>query len=491
MSSKASTPRTPAPAKRPAPKSPTPARRRSKLGGAILGLSMLGAGGVIGFAGHQFVPLTIAKSAEQAAADAPASSASLMAKAIKAVERTMPDASVVGASAGPAQTTKVVVQIPGLSSMQSVYVLSDGKTVISGVVLDSMAISNAQASAGASPERNSGSADASANTNTNTNTNNGGKSATTTIQGFEVDAQGNPIGDPRPGLPEGVPATRNAPEQSVPVVPAPNTAAPSGESAASDAPTSTVSQEASDESASIPNAQPPGEQPSDKDQPQQDIPAPASSDAPGDEAKGIVIDGIDSLVGSEPFGNAVRAMLAADADIDQVRRAEGAEAQQQAYFDMVKSLPAITQGDGPRDLYVMFDPNCPVCHKYYREVAEDIESGRVTVHWIPTVVFPDQRSSLSVSAIMIAEAEADPEAGADMLNNVMTQRGYMDDLDGSDRVAGVTPYLESVIKNTAVMAMARPETPLIIFEDRNGNLAIESGLPTGGYITKIKVESSE
>ncbi|MFB2350891.1 hypothetical protein, partial [Priestia megaterium] len=55
--------------------------------------------------------------------------------AIRAVQNTLPSVAIIGQKAGPSGTTEVFIQVPGVLNMQSVYVLSDGKTVISGVVV--------------------------------------------------------------------------------------------------------------------------------------------------------------------------------------------------------------------------------------------------------------------------------------------------------------------------------------------------------------------
>lgn len=43
----------------------------------------------------------------------------------------------------------------------------------------------------------------------------------------------------------------------------------------------------------------------------------------------------------------------------------------------------ITEGTGPKTLYVFFDPNCPFCHKLFEELRPYVKKHEVTVHWIP------------------------------------------------------------------------------------------------------------
>ncbi|EAZ98170.1 hypothetical protein MELB17_09808 [Marinobacter sp. ELB17] len=190
------------------------------------------------------------------------------------------------------------------------------------------------------------------------------------------------------------------------------------------------------------------------------------------------------MVGGAVFGPTVKRVLDTDPDIDAVRNMESPRELQDAYYELVKGLPAIVQGSGPRHIYVMFDPNCPVCHTYYSQVSNDVASGRVTVHWLPAIIFADQRSSLTVSAALAASVNSD-DGGVGMLKRVMTEPGFINAIDQSDRVPALTPFMEPVLKNTAVMAMAKAETPLLIFQTSEGGLSISGGIPVGGYIGTI------
>lgn len=416
-------------------------KKRSKLGAAVLGISIFSAGAVIGFGGQYFAGGEIQK-VIPGLSSASATHAELMSRAVTAVGEVMPESTIVGVSAGPARTTQVLTQVLGKDIMQSVYVLPDGKTVLSGFVVDSVIDSTVAKSAS--------------------------EPSLTDESGSDVSvASSNDSGSLTQQIAEKVDPAGSAKTPELPEVPAPKMVDepdPQQEDASHET-----------EVASSPE--------------QSESESDASSSKPvtsGLAAAGIVVESIDSLLGAKPFGEAVRTMLRNDSDIDSIRQMSGAEDFQQSYYDLVKSLPSIVQGSGPRHLYVMFDPNCPVCNTYYKEVYPEIQRGKVTVHWIPTIIFPDQRTSLNSAAIMIAESEAGADRGSDMLHRVMTERGFIGQLSASDRAAGVTPYLESVVKNTAVMAMAKPETPLIIFKDRNDKLTIDSGIPVRGYLAGVK-----
>ena len=75
-----------------------------------------------------------------------------------------------------------------------------------------------------------------------------------------------------------------------------------------------------------------------------------------------------------------------------------------------------------------------------------------------------------------------------MLANTMQSQGYtqvLDDHYSDDKHADA---LEGVIRGSATMAMAKPETPLIVYETEDGSLSMRTGIPTPGYEMEVKVE---
>jgi hypothetical protein len=384
--------------------------------------------------------------------------------AVRAVSSTLPSVAILGESAGPGGTTVILVQSPGATSITPLYVLADNKTVISGSIVQPL--SSLGSGPGniikKDPEPES-------------------KAAPAQERSYEViaEAKANTQSEtPALSIPA-PPVDVTPPQQSSPSTSEPVATIPAPVSVAEiPAPPSVASQPPSQKTTNVPVA----------------LPAVANTVAnavpvslTGEDAP-LVFDSIDAMVGVDVFAPAVMYVLSNDADIDVVRNQEAPADVQATYYELVKSLPAIIQGTGPRHVYVMFDPNCPVCHTYYAQVQRDITSGRVTVHWLPAIIFSDERSSLTVSAALAASIGSE-DGGSGMLNRVMTEPGYIEAVDASDRVAALTPFMEPVLKNTAVMAMVKAETPLLIFETSEGGLSISGGIPEGGYINKIGAQT--
>lgn len=207
-----------------------------------------------------------------------------------------------------------------------------------------------------------------------------------------------------------------------------------------------------------------------------------------DSNEPILIESLSDVAESGAFSRLVGVALEQDPGIAEVRALAGSEEQSLAYLDMVRSLPALVQGSADRKVYVMFDPNCPFCHDYYEEVSLEAKAGQLEVHWIPAIVFPDRRSSLTASAALMAESINDGGEPLKLLDAIMTDKSMADTIDAAPGVDKLVPYLDMVVKNTAVMAMARAETPLIVFENTKGELTVSPGIPKPGYVSLVKRE---
>lgn len=383
---------------------------------------------------------------------------------VQAVMDKLPQVAIIGQKQGPAETTEVFIQVPGILNMQSVYVLSDNETVISGFII---------------PETLSGSG----------------------VPGGQIELPtGQPTVDPRaprahrqqimsmagrtstpnaqqaPATPQQPPAPKIAPE------PIPSGADTSGAAPVPvPMPAPKVPQKQSDQT---------HEQDSHIDLPG-DSTAPESVDST-DQHRQTNTDylKISDLFGRTKFRNALSSALSTRDELVSVKQVESDQGQQKAYLNLVRSLPSITQGSGPKQLYVLFDPNCPVCHAYYKDVAMAANAGRVTVNWIPTTIFPEQAGSITAGARLLDVLGSDGlKAASQTLNRMMTQPGYVAKMDQAFSDSPTTAkHLRQIVTNTGALVMARAETPLIVFESVDGELVVDSGIPQGGYLNTVKSE---
>lgn len=429
--------------------------------------------------------------------------------AAEAVVQRLPQVAVIGEKAGPAGTTEVFIQVPGVMNMQSVYVLSDGKTVISGFVLPDM-------ERGGVPGGQLTMPDGKPSVNASAPRQDLEQLLTLIRDNREVRDQVMAFAEASEGgagtagsdrseggmeLPSPVPAPAANEKSNTRTEPTVSGAAelPEPSSVASQDNAASESQEVAEESApsvpEIPAVSQPAVPPvvASRDSDGASVPSPQPREA--QEKTVDTEDGntgdltISDVAGAAAFGNHLKNMLINDAEIEAIRSITEPEEQQQAYLDYVKGRPAITQGSGPRHLYVLFDVNCPVCHKYYQQIKPKVDRGQLTVHWIPVVIFPDQRSSLTAGAQMLSLVEGGhQEQALQMLDNAMMSQGYAQVLDDHYSDEQHAHSLEGVIRGSATMAMAKPETPLIVFETEDGALSMRTGIPTPGYEMEVKVQ---
>jgi len=402
---------------------------------------------------------------------------------VQAVMGKLPQVAVIGQKPGPAGTTEIFIQVPGILNMQSVYVMSDNETVISGFVV---------------PETQTGSGVP------------GGQlelpSGQPTVDPRAPNANRNKILSMTGQKPNEQASSRTLPV-SVPVpVPAPNTE-PANRIASDQ--NNGRSQKASETEIPVP-------------QPRQSVPEPRVSQSsapvpvPGHESSVPQMDSpqplppatiasqpseawqssgdylkVASISGRANFKVALSKALSEKAELVGVQKMTSDGDQQGAYLNLVRNLPSIKQGSGPKQLYVLFDPNCPVCHRYYNEVKMSADAGRVTVNWIPVTIFPERRSSITASAELLETRSALGQAAAlGMLHSMMNQQGFIEKVDQAfnDNAASAS-YLDQVVTNTGALVMARAETPLIVFEGTEGGLVVEAGIPQGGYLNLVKAGS--
>jgi len=406
------------------------------------------------------------------------------------VAGAMPQVAVMGHRDGPAGTREVMIQVPGVPGPQSVFVLPDGETMIAGRVVDSRL------------------------------------SAYSIVP--EVLAAENKDNTPGEALEKALPA-RSALSSSEAAI-SPEATEPLAEPAASKTPLTAsipvpevLPSAGSMAAPSEPFVVPPSdgsshEQVGANAADVQQSPAPTSeqvvgvtevtevTETPqvgGDEGGQPKVSDEGSQVASvtptledkrdltthRDFQAEMQRIVREDEVLLSIKNQSDFAAQQRAYYSAVQNLPSISQGDGDKDLYVFFDPNCPICHSLYKELAADVAAGNLVVHWVPSVVFSNRPSSIISSAKLIEGIQGGVENMDRELGRVMTRDGYTDELS-----AGYTEtnnaILQSVVFNTAMMAVARPETPLLVFLGPDGALNIERGIPAPGLLNRIQKRES-
>ncbi len=132
----------------------------------------------------------------------------------------------------------------------------------------------------------------------------------------------------------------------------------------------------------------------------------------------------------------------------------------------------IAEGNGPRLVYIFFDPNCPYCHKLYQESRTWVGRDGLQLRWIPVgILMP----SSAGKAAAILEAK-DPLAAF---------RENEDKFGSAPRFGGIAEAPPSqatgkrLQQNTMLFKQTgMPGVPVILFREASGSVRIVEGTPS-------------
>lgn len=386
----------------------------------------------------------------------------------KVVAGAMPQVAIMGHRDGPGGTREVLIQVPGIPGPQSVFVLPDGETMIAGRLVDSSV-----SAYGIVPDT------LIAELESNDQSNSG------VVKRIKEATNDEPRLD----------STKKTSESQTPLLAKPELPAPASTKERIDGvPVPAVSTPAQ---VAVPNADvidTPVVAAQPAESTQNDL-------APTDIKKGSDVEPVavessaplvtatlpneGDLTTRHDFQEEMQRIVAESEVFINIKAQTSNEDQQEAYYKAVQSLTAVSQGDGEKDLYVFFDPNCPVCHNLYKELVADVVAGNIVVHWVPSVVFTNRPSSIISSAKLIEGVERGDANMERELARIMTRSGYTDEWTAGYEETN-NESLSSVAFNAALMSIARPEAPLLVFRGPDGALNIEAGIPAPGLINRIK-----
>lgn len=135
------------------------------------------------------------------------------------------------------------------------------------------------------------------------------------------------------------------------------------------------------------------------------------------------------------------------------------------YADLSKAAAVSTGKPGGRDVYVMFDPNCPFCHLSWKALKPYAAAG-ANVHWVPVGYL--KASSMKNAAGILAAKDPVVALGA-----VMDSQGKAANSLKSDAAT------EKLIANNNEMMQKHGlnGVPVIAYKDSSGRIIVREGLP--------------
>ncbi len=161
------------------------------------------------------------------------------------------------------------------------------------------------------------------------------------------------------------------------------------------------------------------------------------------------------------------------------------EEARQLLFDEFSAGPTITQGQGKKNVYILFDPLCPHCHELFKSFNSGLlKEHDLTAHWIPAVAFLENPKSMEYSQKLISSVLAGKEdVGLHALSRMMIS-GDFSALEGDDLGVSTTGILR-VARNTVGLLQAGTGTPTLIYENTAGAIEIIEGTPSKADLLEI------
>lgn len=136
--------------------------------------------------------------------------------------------------------------------------------------------------------------------------------------------------------------------------------------------------------------------------------------------------------------------------------------------------------DGSKDadtiIYEFTDPNCPYCHKFWRQARPWVEAGKVQIRHVMVGILKAD-SAPKAATILAAD---DPAAALARAERDFDQGGIQVAKDIPDSAR------QKVAANNKLMqALGYFATPTILYKKDNGKVGVKQGLPRSGEVEKI------
>lgn len=73
------------------------------------------------------------------------------------------------------------------------------------------------------------------------------------------------------------------------------------------------------------------------------------------------------------------------------------DAQLESIWARAEKLNWIPEGTGKKAIYVLFDPNCPYCHRLWTSLRGAVAAGNVQIRWLPVAILKDSSKGLGAA----------------------------------------------------------------------------------------------
>ena len=184
------------------------------------------------------------------------------------------------------------------------------------------------------------------------------------------------------------------------------------------------------------------------------------------------------------------------------RPAGGLYPHEAAYKSAIENLPSVsfstgTPNAGTKQVYVLFDINCPFCHEFFqRNVVGNEQAKDVTINWIPAALFYTPKDSSEDAKIV---AESSVLVAAHMYWVIRTQGNQAAKAALTDYFINSTKRLNfsemafeeqdmhKAVEATQLLAsQQQPRTPLISYTERNRGWGVIQSVPPAAQWAELQ-----
>lgn len=142
----------------------------------------------------------------------------------------------------------------------------------------------------------------------------------------------------------------------------------------------------------------------------------------------------------------------------------------------LKSAPAIQQGSGSKEIFVLFDPLCEHCHNFYRSLASGyLTQYDLTVNWVPAVAFLEEPKSILLSSKLSTAVIAGEKELANIALDQLMMNGNVDILLKEEWVVS-EEGLHQTAKATTALLQSAVGTPMSVYRNKQGELEVIEGV---------------
>ena len=142
----------------------------------------------------------------------------------------------------------------------------------------------------------------------------------------------------------------------------------------------------------------------------------------------------------------------------------------------------ITEGHGPRVIYIFFDANCPYCHQLYTDLRPRIGKDGLEVRWVPVAVLTP--SSVTKGAAIL---QASDRLKAFQDNEAGYGKGPTGQGGGIVPATQVLPATSAILNanNALLDATKSPGVPTMLYRDKQGDAMLVVGPPDAQQLKGI------